>query len=505
MLAIGALLWLGVFAEAAVAPGTNSLPAFPLPLEAYNDGSATLLEKLKARIHAEPLNLIATVIFFLAIIHTFAAPKIMHLAHDLRHKHEKALAKDGAAQKSKRYKDAEQAVSFRAEVAHFFGEIEAVFGIWVLPLVLIFVFLKGWPSAKHYISETVHYTEPMFVVIIMTIAASRPVLRLAEQALTFVANLFGGSRAAIWFSILTLGPVLGSFITEPAAMTISALLLAKSFYEFRPSKVFAYATLGLLFVNISIGGTLTNFAAPPVLMVAGPDKWNWSIGHMMANFGWKACLAILVSNVMYWFWFRKQFALLSSTTADDTAEEIWSERKDKIPAWITVIHMLFLGWTVFTAHDPALFIGGFLFFLAFVSATVHHQNNVALRPALLVGFFLAGLVIHGGLQSWWIAPVLESLSAMPLFFGSVILTAFNDNAAITFLASLVPTLTPEMKYAVVAGAVTGGGLTVIANAPNPAGQAILVKYFPDGLSPLNLLFGALPPTIVATIFFLVFR
>jgi Na+/H+ antiporter NhaD/arsenite permease-like protein len=119
----------------------------------------------------------------------------------------------------------------------------------------------------------------------------------------------------------------------------------------------------------------------------------------------------------------------------------------------------------------------------------------------LVGFFLAGLVVHGGLQGWWIEPVLRSLDEGPLFLGAVVLTAFNDNAAITYLATLVPGVTDALKYAVVAGAVTGGGLTVIANAPNPAGQAILQRFFPDGVSPVRLFLGALPPTVVVALCF----
>ncbi len=103
---------------------------------------------------------------------------------------------------------------------------------------------------------------------------------------------------------------------------------------------------------------------------------------------------------------------------------------------------------------------------------------------MLVGFFLASLVIHGGCQKWWIAPVLSGLTNGRLMIGAIVLTAFNDNAAITYLASLVPGFPPSLKYAVVAGAVTGGGLTVIANAPNPAGQSILAPSFgKDGISP----------------------
>ncbi len=180
----------------------------------------------------------------------------------------------------------------------------------------------------------------------------------------------------------------------------------------------------------------------------------------------------------------------------------WDMREEPVPIGVTITHIFFMAWTVCFAHYPPLFIAGFLCFLGFAKATIHHQNRTDLKPALLVGFFLAGLVIHGGLQTWWIAPVLGSLSEVPLMLGATALTAVNDNAAITYLSSLVPTLTDSMKYAVVAGAVTGGGLTVIANAPNPAGQSILQKFFPEGISPMLLLTGAIVPTIIMGLVFM---
>jgi hypothetical protein len=480
-----------------------SSTSFPPPLNAYGDAHLPLVEKLRHRATVEPLNVIATIIFGLAIIHTFLAPRIMHLAHRWRDEHRHRLEHQGRTVADKSRKDTVDEVSFKAEIAHFFGEVEAIFGIWIVPLLLAFLILKDWSTAQNYVSDRVRYTEPLFVVVIMCIAATRPILLAAQHAVRGIARLGGGSVAASWLAILTIGPLLGSLITEPAAMTISALLLARSFYERRPSASFGFATLGLLFVNISIGGTLTHFAAPPVLMVAG--TWKWDSSYMFASFGWKAIAAIVASNLFYYLWFRKQFAVLPEEQPSEAEAERWEERPDRVPVWMAVTHFLFLGWTIFTAHHPALFVGGFLFSLAFASATEHHQNPIVLRPALLVGFFLAGLVVHGGLQSWWIAPVIETLSEKPLFLGSVVLTAFNDNAAITYLASLVPELTADMKYAVVAGAVTGGGLTVIANAPNPAGQAILAKYFPDGVSPLGLLAGALVPTAIAAAMFLIFR
>lgn len=486
-------------ATSADAAATTSAPAqpFPIPLDQYGTPpGAGLLEVIKHRATVDPFNVVATVIFFLAIIHTFLASKFMHIAHHWRDEH-KARVEAGEIP---RLPGRPEPVSFKAEVMHFFGEVEAVFGIWAIPLLLAVTLSKGWQSAEHYVSHGVQFTEPLFVVIIMCIAATRPILRFAEQGLRILANIGGGTRAAWWLSILTVGPLLGSFITEPAAMTICALLLARQFYDMGPSRKFRYATLGLLFVNISVGGTLTHFAAPPVLMVAG--KWGWDMGYMFTHFGWKAALAIVISNLIYFAVFRREFAKLKRLPDADQLPEQWSDRTDMVPGWVTAIHLFALAWTVFVAHYPALFIGGFLVFLAFTTATEHHQNPISLKPAILVGFFLAGLVIHGGLQGWWIAPLLANLGETSLLLGATVLTAFNDNAAITYLASLVPDFSVALKHAVVAGAVTGGGLTVIANAPNPAGQSILSDYFKDGVSPVALFLGALLPTIVVALCFL---
>jgi hypothetical protein len=309
-------------------------------------------------------------------------------------------------------------------------------------------------------------------------------------------------------TILSIGPVLGSLITEPAAMTISALLLARQFYDLRPSRQLMYATLGLLFVNVSIGGTLTHFAAPPVLMVA--RHWNWDTPYMLSHFGWRAIVAVLTSNVLYMVAFRKELRGLAALApqADpeqpDEAAPIDAPTLLPVPAWLVAAHLVFLAWTVMNSHYPALFLGGFLFFLGFARATAAYQSHVELRTPLLVGFFLGVLVIHGALQGWWIAPVLGSLAEFPLFAGATILTAFNDNALITYLATLVPNLSEPLKLAVVEGAVVGGGLTVIANAPNPAGQALLSRFFPGGISPVGLLAGAVLPTVIAALAFRLF-
>ena len=314
--------------------------------------------------------------------------------------------------------------------------------------------MAGRPP-RQYVNETVDYTEALFVVVIMALASTRPVIALAERSLHSVARLGGATPAAWWVAILTIAPLMGSFITEPAAMTIAAVLLGRKFYDLNPSPRLKYATLGLLFVNVSIGGTLTHFAAPPVLMVA--RHWNWDTAYMATNIGWRAVVAIVVATAAYFVMFRGELQALSRlppvADVEQPEEDTGGVAKAllPVPAWVTTVHVLFIAWTVFTSHYPALFLGGFLFFLGFAGATAAYQSRVELRGPLLVGFFLGGLVIHGGLQSWWIAPVLASLSEPKLFFGATILTAFNDNALITYLATLVPNLDESLKRAVVEG------------------------------------------------------
>jgi len=459
---------------------------FPKPLEEYHDDDVpNLFQKLIGRVRLDPFNIIGTIIFLCAILHTFLTAKFMHIAHDYK---EQFVALEGEGKNSPDIERRRDGLQFRSQFFHFMGEVEAVFGIWLVPLFLVIVLMKGWPTLVGYITS-LNPAEPVFVVVIMAIASSRPILRLTEDWLAKLAAVGGSTSGAWWLSILTLGPLLGSFITEPAAMTICALLLRHKFYALKPGKKLSYATLGLLFVNISVGGTLTHFAAPPVVMVA--TKWSWDLQYMLANYGWKAALGIVLANTLYYIRFRSELSQLKRAHTDE------KEKRRPIPLPITIVHVLFVIWTVFTAHYAALVILGFLFFLAFVEATDRHQGVMRLRGPMLVGFFLASLVIHGGCQKWWIAPVLTGLTEWPLLVGAIVLTAFNDNAAITYLASLVPGFAPSLKYAVVAGAVAGGGLTVIANAPNPAGQSILAPAFgKDGISPLGLVLAAIIPTII---------
>lgn len=481
-------------------PGHDQQAAFPLPLSEYHGGeSAGVMEKIVQRAKQAPFNVAATVIFVLAVLHTFASGFFRKWAHEVEHRHQERIERERRTAAHKPHHDAEDDVSFKATVLHFLGEVEVVFGIWVIALMAAGTWFYSWGDVQHYLGHDVVFAEPIFVVVIMAIAASRPVIQFAERCVSAVARLGGGTVGAWWLAVLSLGPVLGSLITEPAAMTISAMILARKLYPLHPSGKLAYGTLGILFVNVSIGGTLTHFAAPPILMVAKP--WGWDTAVVFTSIGWKCLIAIALSNALYYLAFRKELGALDHRAhpqAGESRQLRWIEREDPVPWEITVVHLLFLGWTVLCSHYPAMVMGGFLFFLAFVQATGHHQNAILLRSPILVGFFLAALVIHGRCQSWWIEPILTSgIPAWALMAGSAFLTAFNDNAAITYLASQAPGLSGAAKYAVVAGAVAGGGLTVIANAPNPAGLAILQRFFPGGVSPLKLLLGALLPTLLA--------
>ena len=538
LLTVGILVLISTGVNAS--KGEDSTP-FPVPLSCYSEdygspnflaercdqvhGSedfrdpegASIVEILSHRISANPFNLVVSLIFLIAILHTFMANKLTAKAHLIQEEHDERLKAAGASEDEIKHD-----TPFKAELFHFLGEVEVVFGMWVIAVLFVTIGFFDWATFKNYMVYDRVFIEPMFVVVIMAIASTRPVVKFAEQLLGLAAGIGGHSKAAWWFSILLIAPLLGSFITEPAAMTIAALLLANQFYKYKPSSGFAYATIGLLFVNISVGGTLTHFAAPPVLMVAAP--WNWDMSFMASNFGWKAALGILISNLIYFIIFRSQFAKMgkqdeveASTNfhtpevqtlkpgqiSHEEFEARWSEREVPIPWWVTLVHIFFLAWTVYTAHYPALFIPGLLFFLGFLSLTATHQNKMELKGPIMVGFFLGGLIIHGGLQAWWIAPVLGSLAELPLMLTATALTAVNDNAAITYLATLVPNMAEASKYAVVAGAVTGGGLTVIANAPNPAGQSILGRFFENGVNPLKLLIAALIPTIIMGICFMV--
>jgi len=477
------------------------LYAYPIPLSDYPEAGG-LWKTLCVRASEIPFNLYATAIFFLAIVHTFYYRKFLEISERLKLNQRMEIGKN---EHNGAFTDEGQKrpVAFLAEVFHLMGEVEAIFALWLIPLFAGFWFVYGWGDFTAYLDKLTFvdekFVEPVFVVVVMCIAATRPIIQLSGDIINLFAKMGGGRIAAWWISILTVGPLLGSFITEPAAITICATLLAEKFFAYEPSNKFKYATVGILLVAISAGGTLTHFSAPPVLMVAG--QWGWDMPFMFFNFGWKAIAGISLSVFFYFLIFRREFSTLQ---VKFNRHSSIGRAHPRVPWKIVAVHVGFLIFTVHSLHHPALFLFAFLLFLSFVEATRQYQFEMRLKTPLLVGLFLAALVTHGSLQGWWIEPVLTSLGQGELFFGTVVLTAFNDNAAITYLASLVPDFSHAMKYMVVAGAVAGGGLTIIANAPNPAGMSILKKFFSGGVSPKYLFYGAFAPTAIVSLMFYLF-
>src|SRR6201982_1524793 len=269
---------------------------FPLPVDSYHDQRIpSLLGKLMWRIQREPLNLVATIIFFAAIIHTFLTAQFRKIAYRYQKRYEAIEDLLSATDCSPDSGREHEKLIFRAQLFYFMGEVEAVFGIWLIPLFVAIIAFHGWSTMVDYVGN-INVADAIFVVAIMAMASSLPIFRFTESVIAKVSAVGKGTPASWWLAILTLGPLLGSFITGPAAMTICALLLRPRFYSLKPSESLKYATLGLLFVNISVGGVLTQFASPPVVIVA--RVWNWNQVYMLAHFGWKAVIGILVSNAL---------------------------------------------------------------------------------------------------------------------------------------------------------------------------------------------------------------
>lgn len=414
--------------------------------------------------------ILATIFFACALLHTFFAGKFSQIAH--------------------RFKEG----SVLENTFHLLGEVEIIFGLWAGIWISLSIVLFNFNFVIYHLNEK-NFTEAIFIFVIMAVCSTKPLLLLCEKTLLKLSEFLPINREiAAYFTLLFIGPLLGSFITEPAAMTITAYLLLPKFFKEQHSTRFKYATLALLFVNISLGGTLTPYAAPPVLMVA--QKWDWNLSYMLTHFAPKTIASLFINTLLMSYLFKNEISKIPYTKSN--------LNKTAIPIWVMVVHLFFLTLIVLTAHHTILFVGLFLFFIGFLRASKEYQTSLQLREPLLVGFFLAGLIVLGGAQNWWLEVLIGSLNKMQLFFGAIFLTSFTDNAALTYLGSLVTSLDSQSKFLLVAGSVIGGGLTLIANAPNPAGYGILRNSFEkEGFSALSLLTWALGPTLIATLIFLI--
>lgn len=321
----------------------------------------------------------------------------------------------------------------------FAEEVELTFAFWAGIWIFITCIHEGIAPTLTHLSH-LSFKEPIFVFVIMSLAASRLIFSWIQKRLSTISLR----------SLLIFGPLLGSLITEPAAITVTALLLKDRIFSKPISVSLKYALLATLFVNVSVGGTLTPFAAPPVVMVA--RAWNWGFLEMLHFFAPQAIATVVTNTFVFLFLFRHELRSIDFTNAPAKLYSVNSKTGKLQP----------------------------------------------FKAPFQVGLFLASLVILGEPQSWWVTPLLQSLSLNGLFLGATLLTAITDNAALTYLGAQTPGLSELMKRALVSGAVAGGGLTLIANAPNPVGFSILRESFgPNGLSPWKLLKAATLPTLIA--------
>ncbi len=413
---------------------------------------------------------LGTLFFVLAILHGFLAPLI-----------DKWEKRRGSGPLTRR-------------LLYFVSEIEVPFGLWAALLGVTLCFYSTPQISLAWIEET-DFTEAIFVFVVLLSASTAPVLNLTDRAIKAIASIIPASREyALFFAAFIVGPLVGSLITEPAAMTVTASFLLGHFFS-RPSpKSYRYALLALLLINVSIGGALTHFSAPPILMVA--NRWGWDTPTVFSLFGIHSLMAVFANTTIVFLFFKKQIKSHTETT-------LVRHARVKAPIWVALIHVAWLVFVVALAHHPKVLLCALPFFLGFCFITKDFQEGLKYKESLLVAFFLGGLVMLGRLQTWWLQPLLESLQSASLFLGAIGLTAFLDNAALTFLGSQVPNLSDATKYFLVSGALIGGGLTLIANAPNPIAASLLHEPFEKegGINPLWLLALSLPLTILTAAIF----
>ena len=296
-----------------------------------------------------------------------------------------------------------------------------MFGFWGIVLVLAMVAMAGGAHALAY-AESRNYTEPLFVFVVMVMAASRPILMTVVRAVDLLAGMLPVATpiATTWLCLAAI-PLLGSLITEPAAMTIAALMMAPSVFAPHIPERVKYLALGVLFVNVSIGGTLTSYAAPPVLMVA--TTWQWDSAWMLSQFGWKAAIATLVNATLATWVLRRHLTSAPPAPAEAIAVA-------KVPFLVVVWHLALLAGVVVLVHHPWRLMG--LFHVpGFTQAYERYQSPLILREALLVA---------SSRRVWWCsrdaalvaATIVSGLAARALLRPARA-DRDHDNAALTYL------------------------------------------------------------------------
>ena len=220
---------------------------------------------------------------------------------------------------------------------------------------------------------------------------------------------------------------------------------------------------------------LTHFAAPPVLMLA--RAWGWDLSYVLATSAGARCWLFRLDAGVF-PGFRRQLG--TSRIAPRRRTRTSRRTRVRLPPGCYRCRRgsrpsMSRSWPgPWSPPRNRALRRGFLI-------SLFRESDGGLRePDGPEGsadgrIFLGGLVIDGGLQAWWIGPVLSRLSeaTVPGGEGAHRSTTRPDHLPRVARAESARYAEP----AVVAGAVTGGGLTVIANVPNPAGQALLARFY----------------------------
>ena len=422
-----------------------------------------------------PFQLFSTLIFALSIVHVFFTPTIFKAALALQ----------------KKQKHHEWQVTI--ETLLLLSEIELVFGLWLIPLFGGYALFYSWSESLGYLTSR-DYTEALYMVVIVLIVSASPLITFGEKVLEKIARLGKDSPTSWWWVILCLGPLSSMLLKEPGAMALLAVLLGRKFYHFRPSNAFKYVTLALLFLNVALSGLLSSFSSRSLYLLT--SKRELSTYYMLRTFGWKALLGILLITSVAYLVFRKEFRKFPGRVP--ALER--GERK-KVPLWVTLGHLLFAASVAYVGNQGPLLVLLGLCFLGFYKITAIYQHTHVIKQAFFVGFFFAALLILGELQGWWIREIFPHLEALGTEVATLILSAFIDNAVVIYLVPDIFSLTDPRFYAAVVGSIAAGGLTVIANVPNPIGYTLLSPYFKRKISGIGLFTAALIPTLLIFLLF----
>ncbi|AAP05554.1 putative Na+/H+ antiporter [Chlamydia caviae] len=422
----------------------------------------------------------AALLFFFSILHTFLTPWLFGRCQLYQHK------KMVFPERWKKY-------LWLSEFYRLISRVELVFVLWAAPLFLWFLYSEGYRVTMSYFNSR-NYVFSLFIVIMLILLESRPIVYFSECIFSNIAKIGRQSPRCWWWTLMIAAPLSGALLKETGAMIIAATLLVRNFYKFSPSPRFAYATMGLLFSNISIGGLTSALSSRALFIILPSVKWNNSF--ILKYFCWKSIIAILLSTTIYYLIFRKEFNNFPKVVINP------SMMNERVPKWIIFVHIILVGSVILARSVPLLMAAIFLFYLGFQKFTIFYQHSINISKVCFVGLFYAGLVIFGELQEWWVLELMHRMSDFGYIITSYTLSIFLDNALVNYLVHNLPVATDCFLYLVIAGCMSAGGLTIVSNMPNIVGYLILRPSFPSSSLSLGWLFlFALGPSIISLMTF----